>query len=118
MITGASYRDRKRFARSICELACLFLSATPLAGPQPAGASESTSRMPLDKKTLHCVVITIPLLPRPHPNCGRVPQVRSARALAARGNARSAAVAPKNLKQPTATRDLNATINQQNRALH
>src|ERR1700730_15092100 len=97
MITGASYRGEERFARPICDLACLFRSANPRPGPQMAGASESTLRLSLDKKTLHCVVTNIPLLPRPPPIGGRFSNDRSARALAARGNARSAAAAPRNL---------------------
>src|SRR6476661_820461 len=64
MITWASYRDEELFARPICNLASQFLSANSRPGPNTAGASESTLRMLLDKKTLHCVVINIPFLTR------------------------------------------------------
>src|SRR6201984_582890 len=68
----ARYSAWRHFARRICDLASQIGSATPRAGPQPAEASENRRLWPPDKKTLHCVVKTIPLLPQPHRICGNV----------------------------------------------
>src|ERR1700753_576859 len=101
MITGARYRGEALFARPICDLACQFRSANPRPGPNKAGASESTLRMFLDKKTLHCVVINIPFLGR---FAVGSPGDRSP-GPAGRGGARSIAPAPRNLSHQPSLRE-------------
>ena len=74
---------------------------TPARGRRAAGASESTLRMFLDKKTLHCVVINIPFLIRAAVGSERTDR----QGLAVRGNARSAAAAPRNLSYQPSPRE-------------
>jgi len=62
LIMRGSYRDQGRFARPICDLASAIGSANPLRG-SPAGASDAVKNSRSDKKTLHCVIKSICLLP-------------------------------------------------------
>src|SRR3974377_2536824 len=70
LVMRGSYRGKSHFARRICDLALQIRFANP--GRGQFGASEIRRLRSLDKKTLHCVVKTIRLLPRTPRICGSV----------------------------------------------
>jgi hypothetical protein len=68
---SASYRGWRRFARQFCDSASGNGVDNPILGALVWSVQTPQMAFP-DKKTLDCVVITIPLLPHPHPICGNV----------------------------------------------
>jgi hypothetical protein len=71
LILPGSYRGWRRFARQFCDLASGNRGSNPIW--EASGWSVQTPQMAfLDKKTLDCVVTSIPLLLHPYLICGSV----------------------------------------------